>query len=360
MPENIPINEELENIKIHPVYFKTKELPFNFPCFTTHPRSKTTFYELTDEEYEIYKDTFDRAIAEEINNFQPDIIHSGHIWTLSALASKYEIPLIITAHGTDLLGLQKNDERYFKDAMEAYRKSSAIIAISEDNAKLVKETFQGSENKVYLIPNGYDSDIFKKTGCIKENILKKYGITKKFKNIISFAGKFTEIKGIDTLIKAAKIYENNDILTILAGDGELMDYMKKLVNQLDVKNIIFLGNLAPIYLQEIFEIADVSVVPSRSEAFGIVAIEAIACGTPVVASRVGGLPSIINNEVGLTFDVENYAELAEKIMFILKRKYFNSETLAHYAKENYSQDNFTEQLSNLYKENIMNNSKKRI
>ena len=47
-------------------------------------------------------------------------------------------------------------------------------------------------------------------------------------------------------------------------------------------------------------------------------------------------------------------------MFILKRKYFNSETLAHYAKENYSQDNFTEQLSNLYKENIMNNSKKRI
>lgn len=139
-----------------------------------------------------------------------------------------------------------------------------------------------------------------------------------------------------------------------------MDYMKKLVNQLDVKNIIFLGNLAPIYLQEIFEIADVSVVPSRSEAFGIVAIEAIACGTPVVASRVGGLPSIINNEVGLTFDVENYAELAEKIMFILKRKYFNSETLAHYAKENYSQDNFTEQLSNLYKENIMNNSKKRI
>ena len=81
VPENTTKIEELENIKIEPVFFKNKEnidgqLPFNFGCFTTHPRSTLTFNDYTDEELQIYLKAFEDKIAEVIRKFKPDIIHS--------------------------------------------------------------------------------------------------------------------------------------------------------------------------------------------------------------------------------------------------------------------------------------------
>lgn len=347
VPENQPI-EPITGIKQHPVYFNTKELPFNFPCFTTHPRSHTTFYELTDEQYTKYKDAFSNAIEQEIKEFHPDVIHSGHIWTLSALATKYGIPVVIIAHGTDLIGLQQGDERYIHDAEEAYDNSTAIITISTENMNLVKNIFQ-DDSKVHLVPNGYDSDIFKINCLDKREVLAKYGITKHYEKIVCFAGKFTEIKGIDTLLKACQIYEDEDTLTILAGNGALWEDMKQMATNLQLKNVTFVGNLPPIELQKIFNIANVSAVPSRSEAFGLVAIEAIACGTPIVASREGGLINIINEDVGSLIEKDDHVDLASQIsVWLNKKDTIDRAALAAYAKDNYSQDNFTNELCNIY------------
>ena len=81
IPENTTKIEKLENIDIKPVFFKYKEniegqIPFNFGCFTTHPRSTLTFNDYTDEELEIYINTFKQKIEEIIKKFKPDIIHS--------------------------------------------------------------------------------------------------------------------------------------------------------------------------------------------------------------------------------------------------------------------------------------------
>lgn len=360
MPENEIVKSSIPGIILHPVLFNTKELPFNFPCFTTHPRSTTTFYELDDRQYSDYKRCFREEIGKVIKEFKPDIIHSGHIWTLSSIASEFGVPVVITAHGTDLLGIKKGDKRYINDALDAYEKASAIIAISQDNANLTMEIF-GESDKVRLIPNGYDSSIFKKKNCDKKEVLKKYGIDKNYEKIVCFAGKFTEIKGIDTLLKACEIYEDEDTLTLLAGGGALLEDMKQYARDLGLKNVIFLGNLPPVQLQEIFEIADVSTVPSRSEAFGLVAIEAIACGTPVVASKVGGLPTIVNNDVGSLIDVDDYQKLAEKVKYWLAIKdKVDSDALSRYALENYSQDKFTNELYELYASCAYRNQKKEI
>lgn len=350
MPENEKIKTDNSKIKIHPVYFKNKEkiegaLPFNFPCFTTHPRSTNTFSNLNDEQIKLYIQAFDQAIKEEIEKFKPDIIHSGHIWILPAIASKYNIPLIITTHGTDLIGYE-NDINFRKYANEAFNKAYKIITISKKNNELIEKIF--NQDKCILIPNGYNADIFYQTKINKDDFLKQFNIENKYDKIVSFVGKFTYIKGIDILLKAATLYENNNILTILAGDGELFDDMKKLAKKLNLKNIFFIKNQPQDILNKLYNIADVSIISSRSEAFGLVAIEAMACGTPVIGSDIGGISDIITDDTGMLFESENYHDLATKIKQVINNKSFDRNYIAKYTKDKFSQENFTKKLIDIY------------
>lgn len=359
-PENIEVPLLQDKIKMHPVYFSNGnnikgEIPFNFPCFTTHPRSTQTYYDLTDEELQIYINAFKDALEEKIKEFKPDIIHAGHIWILPSIAANYNIPLIITAHGTDLIGYEES-EKFRPYAENAAKHAESIITISEENSELVKKYFPFAKEKTILIPNGYNSDVFYPENVNKEEFLKQLGIIKNYKNIISFAGKFTHFKGIDILLKAAKIYENDDTLTLLAGDGELYDEMNKLAKTLNLKNVVFLRNRPHDILRKLYSIADVSLIPSRNEAFGLVVIEALACGAPVIGTNSGGIPDIITKEVGMLIEEENYEELADKIQDILNQKVkFDRNYNANYAKEKYSQDNFTSTLVDIYENGIKNN-----
>lgn len=355
-PEN-ELVEANEKIKLHPVYFNgvNNGIPFNFPCFTTHPRSTKTFYELTSNELNIYKDAFRKAIEKEIRDFQPDVIHSGHIWTLSNIAGDYNIPLVITAHGTDLIGFEKSNI-YKEDCYLAYEKAQKIITISKDNKNLVDNIFGSQKSK--LIPNGYDPEVFYPEVIDKEKFLKQFGITKPYKNIISFAGKFTKEKGIDTLLKALKLYENDDTITILAGDGELFNEMIELKNKLGINNVVFIKNQPHNILRQLYNVANISIVPSRKEAFGLVVIEALACKTPVIGTNTGGIKDIINERVGRLIEVDDYIKLAENVKYLLDNEPFDYDYIASYAKDKYAQDQFTNKLIALYNEVILEKNKK--
>ncbi len=351
VPENEIINDSL----IHPVYFNgiTKDaLPFNFPCFTTHPRSQITFYDLTEEEIKMYESAFEKAIKEEIETFKPDVIHASHIWLLAYVSSKFDLPLVITAHGTDLIGY-KNEPRFRKEAITAVNKAYKIVTISEDSQKSVIETFKDVKDKLVLIKNGYDPDIFYMENVNKKEVLKSLGIDKEYKKVVSFAGKFTKFKGIDLLLKAMNIYQNDNVITLLCGNGELFEDMKKLADSLNLKNIVFLGNRSHEELRKIYNIADVSLVPSRNEAFGLVVIEALACGTPVIGTNQGGIPEIINDRVGMVFKPEDYKELAGKITKVLDEEVsFDRNEIHKYAYENYSEDELIKPLIKIYEKKI--------
>ncbi len=351
MPENIKVSDP----NLHPVYFTDKEkiegsLPFNFPCFTTHPRSVKSFHDLTAEELYLYNKTFTDALASEVETFEPDVIHASHIWLLADIAASFDVPLVITAHGTDLFGYNESP-RFRAEAERAATKAFKIITISEDNAKLVEETFPFAKDKTLLIKNGYDPSVFYKEEYDKQKVLKELGINGDYKKVVSFAGKFTKFKGIDLLLKAAALYQRDDTITILCGNGELFDEMQELANDLGLKNIVFLGNQPHDVLRKIYNIADVSLVPSRNEAFGLVVIEAMACGTPVIGTNQGGIPEIINPNVGIVFEPENYQELAEAITTVLNDPLkFDSDEVANYAYNNYSEDELIKPLIEVYEE----------
>ena len=114
-----------------------------------------------------------------------------------------------------------------------------------------------------------------------------------------------------------------------------------------LKNTYFIGNQNHDDLRCIYNIADVSIVPSRVEGFGLVAIEALACGTPVITSDQGGLPEIVNDQVGMIFKSEDYHELASHIKEILNKEY-DKKSINKYVLSKYSQDSLINKLIKLY------------
>lgn len=355
IPENTTKIIQIDKVKIHPVYFKREEeiegqLDFNFPCMDPHPRSGFLYEDMTDLQVEQYENAFKKAIEQEIVEFNPDVIHAQHIWIISSVLEQYNIPIIITSHGSDIMGYKQSD-KFHKHVKKAARDCKRIITISNHNKDEVNAILPEYQNKITTISNGYDNNVFYKENCDKTEVLKLFNIEKEYDKIVCFAGRLAKNKGIDILLNSAKIYEEENVLTLIAGNGNEYDALYSQTKELGLKNIVFLGDRSHEDLRKMYSISDVCVIPSREEAFGLVALEALACGTPVVATKQGGLPDFITEDVGVLVEKENVEQLAEGIMKVLNsEKEFKSEYIQNYAKNNYSQEIFMDKLIQLYEE----------
>lgn len=331
---------------------ETAEVDFNFPCFTTHPRSVTTFYELTDDQIQAYVDLWRKHINAAIEEFQPDIIHAHHVWITPFIAAETGLPYVISVHGTDLMGF-RDGPRYHDMALEAALKAYGLIAISHQVKDDTIATYDVSKDKVHLIANGFDVDIFKVIpGADKATVLPEFGIEYDDAPLVSFVGKFTDFKGIDVLLKAAAIYEKAlpGIHTVLVGHGQLWDEMHALRDELDLQGVEFLGHQPQSKVARVYNAADVSIVPSRIEPFGLVAVEALACGTPVVATNAGGLPDFINDTVGDLVPVGDHEALAQAIINEIQAgsKTTKGKFAAQYALDDYSWAGQVKKMAALY------------
>jgi glycosyltransferase involved in cell wall biosynthesis len=291
-------------------------LPFNFPCFTTHPVSNAQFGDLDAARQDAYvaawKDAIDTAVAD----WKPDVIHAQHLWVTAQVASQTSVPYVATAHGTDLMGFRKY-ESWKALALEGARQAYAVIAISHQVSRDTQDLYGIPEEQVRLVWNGFNQAIFRVLPNIERaEILGKHGLPTTPEVVISFVGKLTDFKGVDVLLDAAAIYEEElgDVLTLIVGDGELRADLEAQAKQLGLKGVHFLGHQSQPDVAEIYNLADVSTVPSRIEPFGLVAVEALACGTPVVATNEGGLPDFVNERVGVMVDVGDAPGLAAAIV----------------------------------------------
>jgi glycosyltransferase involved in cell wall biosynthesis len=182
------------------------------------------------------------------------------------------------------------------------KKLSKIITIVPSEEALFIEQFNVPKDRIARIPNGLDQR-FVQMGE-KENIYKEYNIEKtKWKSIISTCCRLNYAKGLQNLKYA--VDNMPDSLFIIAGgdDGYLGELKKIYFNN---PNVFFTEKfLAPEKLVDIFAASDIFVLPSLHEAFGIVLLEAMVQGTPVVATNVGGPNEIITKEVGIVIDPLN-------------------------------------------------------
>lgn len=205
----------------------------------------------------------------------------------------------------DIYDKKKLYELYRKEAEKSAKESERIIVISDAQEKEFNKLFPGNESRVRLLENGYDAKVFyKKDNVNREEILTNLigQENSKCDNVALFVGKFADFKGIDALLEAAKIYEgqakeqNRTIETIIVGSGVLDETLRNQAKTLGLEHTHFVGRKNHSEICNLQNIADVSLIPSRNEPFGLVVIEGTSCGHPVIATNSGGIPGILNTE----------------------------------------------------------------
>ena len=171
-----------------------------------------------------------------------------------------------------------------------------IICVSDIVRKFTNETQRINANKLITIHNGIDS-VCSVTGKEASDIRKELGIPHNH-SIICTIAHMEEHKGIKYLLESASLLlqSRNDISFLLVGEGALKEELKRLSTDLKIeKNVIFTGERSNI--PEILSLTDIFVLPSLREGLGLAILEAMACGKPVIATNVGGVPEIVKDGV---------------------------------------------------------------
>jgi glycosyltransferase involved in cell wall biosynthesis len=222
------------------------------------------------------------------------------------------VPFVITPHGGDI---EKNDKGLIINSKitdrikKTFASTQAITAISSDMKNRILQ-LSAVPDKVYIIPNGVSIDDFQ----VNQVFLEKNPDDEPY---ILYLGGLRKIKGVDILLRAFSIIKKDfpRLKLKIAGDGKEINNLKALSVELGIsEHIDFLGIVQGVHKIKLLQNAVFLACPSRYESFGIVILEAFASGIPVIASKVGGMPDIINDgENGFLVEPENPQQLAKKI-----------------------------------------------
>jgi D-inositol-3-phosphate glycosyltransferase len=242
---------------------------------------------------------------QEIEGIEYDLIHS-HYWFSSRvgliLSKKWNVPHVATFHTlakTKLMARAGERESQLRSDIEkrVMDEADALIVSTAEERDDVVRLYQTPPHKIKIIPAGVDLDLFNPA----DETQSKQVLGLDGKQVILYVGRIEPLKGIDILIRAFALLESagDKRLLIVGGspgkDTEL-DRLRALTSQLCIEDsVTFTGAVKQTVLPLYYGAADVFVLPSYSESFGLVALEAMACGTPVVVSRVGGLKTFVKN-----------------------------------------------------------------
>ena len=234
-----------------------------------------------------------------------DILHS-HYWLSGVagvqLAWRWDIPHVTMfhtlAHLKQLAHPNEQEPRERLDSEQRLLQSveCVIAATSEERTQIIR--YCGVPmNRVQVIPCGVDLDLF--VPYPQQQARAHMGLDMQ-QPLILFAGRLDPFKGPDILLRAASMMEEQAQILIVGGsleDDKDVQNLRALASELHIEQRVrFLGAQPQHVLPYLYSAADVTVVPSYHESFGLVAVESLACGTPVIATRAGGLTTIICND----------------------------------------------------------------
>ena len=264
------------------------------------------------------------------NDLQYDLIHS-HYW-LSGWVGKHiqvwwNAPHIVMFH---TLGASKNaigigeDEpelRVFNER-EFVKECNRIVAATEREREELITHYGALSDRISVVPCGVDLSLFR--GMDKETARHHLGFNGS--NILLFVGRIEPLKGIDRLFTALpKLETERDLRLVVVGGGDEckpeVERLQILSQNLNIQDkVTFVGTVKQKDLPLYYNAADVCVIPSYYESFGLVALESLACGTPVIASRVGGMESVvIPGRNGYLVDYNAPVQLSERIAALLSK-----------------------------------------
>jgi glycosyltransferase involved in cell wall biosynthesis len=315
---------------------------------------------LSETQRQAYVQAFRSRIEAGLSEFRPDIVHVHHGWVIASILEEFDVPYVITLHGTEYHAF-KDYKDYQEDVLRGLHGAEMVVALTEDEKNRAIEAYGLDPQKITIITSGTDTAVFKPLDIDRERLLRSYSIEAGDRPIVFFGGRLTDQKGVDTLLRAASTYSKIDgkPITLIAGDGNVRDDLEKLAGELKLDSVYFLGAQSHEQMVKLFNVADVAAMPSIFEAFGLVSLEALACGTPVIAGNVGGFSKIVNNEIGYLMKPGDYDTLAEKITTFIKDGFKEKvrDKAAAYIRQNFSWDKTVANIEKLYEQVLGHNSK---
>ncbi|UVB73814.1 N-acetyl-alpha-D-glucosaminyl L-malate synthase BshA [Bacillus subtilis] len=307
--------------KGHEIHFITSSIPFRLNTY--HPNIH--FHEVEVNQYAVFKYppydlTLASKIAEVAERENLDIIHAHYALPHAVCAYlakqmlKRNIGIVTTLHGTDItvLGYDPSLKDLIRFAIESSDRVTAVSsALAAETYDLIKP-----EKKIETIYNFIDERVYlkKNTAVIKE----KHRILPDEKVVIHVSN-FRKVKRVQDVIRVFRnIAGKTKAKLLLVGDGPEKSTACELIRKYGLEDqVLMLGNQDRV--EELYSISDLKLLLSEKESFGLVLLEAMACGVPCIGTNIGGIPEVIKNNVsGFLVDVGEVAAATARAMSILE------------------------------------------
>ncbi len=309
--------------KGHEIHFITYSQPVRLGSF----RENIFYHEVSVSdyplfEYQPYETVLTSKMVDVVKYEKLDILHvhyaiphaSAAYMARQILRSQgIEIPFVTTLHGTDITLVGK-DPSFEPVITFCINESNAVTAVSES---LKRDTYShfNTTREISVIPNFIVPSNESSTGC--SSLRRRYA--KDDERILCHVSNFRKVKRVEDVIQIFSIVRKQmPSKLILAGDGPERNNLERLARELNIwEDVIFLGKVRDT--AHVLEIADVFLLPSETESFGLAALEAMAVGVPVISSNTGGIPEVnIHGETGFLSNVGAVEEMAVNTLKILE------------------------------------------
>ncbi len=336
----------------HEVHFFSSSTPFRL-----NKRCSNVFFHQADAnhysvfQYPPYTLSLASKIAEISRREKLDIIHAHYAipHAVCAILAKQmlndEPKVITTLHGTDIttLGYDSSLHDVIRFGVE---KSDLVTAVSDS---LIQETYEliQPDKEIIRVHNFIEGNFSR----VPSNLKSELGIALEEKVVLHISN-FRQVKRVDQIIRTfAKTLDQVKAKLLLVGDGPESSNIYNLVKCLGIEDdVIFLGNQES--LQEIFSIADAFLLLSEKESFGLVLLEAMACGVPCIGTRIGGIPEVIEDgENGFLVPPEDITTASRRLVKLLSDDMlhlFMSEKALHTARYQFGSEKILKEYEDLY------------
>jgi N-acetyl-alpha-D-glucosaminyl L-malate synthase BshA len=324
--------------KGHEVHFISYDQPFRLDLFS----EKIYYHEVSVPDYPLFEyapyelnltsKLVDVALHEKLNilHVHYAIPHASAAVNAKQILATYgiDIPIVTTLHGTDITLLGK--DKSFKPVIEyAINMSDAVTAVSE-NLKQETLKYFNIKNEIKTIPNFIDMSLYRQ----KEDMELRNQFAKKDEFLLTHISNFRKVKRVEDVVSIFnKVSEEIPAKLLMIGDGPERLKAEQLCRKLGItKKVKFLGKLKVI--EKVLSISDVFILPSETESFGLVALEAMASKTAVISTNSGGLPEVnIDGKTGYLSNVGDVNKMAKDTIALIndvaKLNVFKNNALAH-------------------------------
>lgn len=309
--------------KGHEIHFITYSQPVRLGSF----RENIFYHEVAVSdyplfEYQPYETELTSKMVDVVKYEKLDLLHvhyaiphaSAAFMAKQILQSQgISIPFITTLHGTDITLVGK-DPSFEPVITFCINQSDAVTAVSES---LKEDTYAhfNTSREIHVIPNFIAPNI--ETSSVSSDVRRKYACDGE--KILCHVSNFRKVKRVEDVVRIfAEVNKVQKAKLILAGDGPERYSVEKLVRDLGIcDRVIFLGKVRDT--AHVLEIADLFLLPSETESFGLAALEAMAVSVPVISSNTGGIPEVnIHGVTGYLSNVGDVEDMAKNALKILK------------------------------------------